>query len=304
MMDWRGAWETTIKIEGSRRRRESCQAETRIITPNYFHVMGIPLLKGRAFTQNDARPRTLVTVVNRTLARECWGDEDPVGERIHNGTVGYGDQFFEVVGVVDDVNLWRPGGDPEPTMYVPLNQSPRAHFAAVVRTAQSPMSVVKQVRQAVWDIDPNQPMALVRPMCHVIADKIANERFCLILVSVFAGSALILATSGISGLSAYTVNQRTHEIGIRMALGAQRGDVLRMMLKQGVILTAIGLVIGLAGAFALTRYISTMLYEVSPTDPVTFAAVALLLGAVALLASYIPARRATKVDPMTAIRCE
>ncbi len=280
-------------------------ADVKSVTSGYFRTMGIPLLKGRLFHDRDAGAEQGVFIVNHSFVRQYFPDENPVGQKI---TWIDRTRIYTIIGMVGDVRGTSLDKAPRPVLYRDYMESPETSISGsahlVIRAASDPFSIVRNVRDEIRALDPHQPASHIVTMKEVISASIQHPRLQLILMGIFAGLAVILAVIGIYGVMAYSVSERRHEIGIRMALGAQRGDVLRMILKQGLVLIAIGLAIGLAGAFALTRYISSMLYEVSPTDPVTFVAVALLLGAVALVACYIPARRATKVDPMTAIKYE
>jgi putative ABC transport system permease protein len=269
------------------------------VSPGYFYTLGIPVLKGRTFTDHDDAQAPKVAVVNEDLARHLWPSEDPIGKQLP--------LFRDNLTVVGEVGNTRHEGlsqETEAEIYVPYLQSPQNSMQLAVRTAAEPDGMVSAVRAQVRDIDPDQPLYHVATLQQVLSESLAPRRFNLLLLGIFAGIALALATVGIYGVMAFSVTQRTHEIGIRMALGAQRGDVLRMVVTDGLKLALIGVAIGMAGALALTRFLSSLLYSVKPTDPITFAAVSLILIAVALLACYIPARRATKVEPMVALRYE
>src|SRR5579863_429651 len=266
------------------------------VSPGYFYTLGIPVLKGRTFTDHDDEQALKVAVVNEALARHLWPTEDPIGKQLsHNLTV---------VGVVGNIHHEGLSQETEAEFYVPYFQSPGDSVQLAVRTAADPDSMVSAVRAEIRDVDPDQPLYHVATLLQVLSESLASRRFNMLLLGIFAGIALPLATVGIYGVMAFSVTQRTHEIGIRMALGAQKGDVLRMVVGQGLKLALIGVAIGIAGALALTRFLSSLLYGVKPIDPLTFVAVSLILTAVALLASYMPARRATKVDPMVALRYE
>jgi len=279
----------------------------REVTPGYFRTLGVPLLAGRFFAPSDSTESAKVTIINAAFAQQYFHDQNPIGQHLM-----LGDTDSEVVGVVGDVrsSLNAPG---PPTHFVPMAQMDfgtdqlfQGWFptSILVRTTVKPLTLSREVAEAVSEVDPNIPIGHVRSMQEVLSLSLAFDQFLMTLMSVFAGLAVVLAAIGIYGVLSYWVRQRTNEIGIRMALGAARRDVLKMVVKQGAILGAIGIVAGLVAAFGLTRLMESLLYGVRPTDPLTFAVVSLLLAAVALLASYIPARRATKVDPIEALRYE
>ncbi|HYY56152.1 MAG TPA: FtsX-like permease family protein, partial [Pyrinomonadaceae bacterium] len=274
----------------------------RIITPDYVRAMSIPIIRGRAFTAQDKADAPKVILVNEALARKYFPGEDAVGKRLR---LGLNDINGEIVGVVGDVRnreLSTPAG---PEFYVPHQQVPFSDMTMVLRTSsQDPATLAPALRSAVQEIDKDQPLYEVRTMNSLIADSVARQRFSMTLIALFAGLALVLASVGIFSVMSFLVTQRTHEIGIRMALGAQTRDILKMVVGQGMTLTLIGIIIGLLAAFALTRVMRGLLFSVSATDPLTFTGVSLLLAFVALLACYIPARRATRVDPMVALRYE
>jgi putative ABC transport system permease protein len=278
---------------------------TRVISPGYFDTMGIPLLKGRQLTDQDTETSPNVIVISETMARRFWPGEDPVGKRLAAGRVRTPDDWIQVVGVVKDVRQFELTADPKPQMYLSYRQA--GFFAPrdlVVKTDVDPATMATTVRKAVWDIDKDQPVSNIRTMEEILAESIARQRFSMLLLAIFAGVALVLAGVGIYGVMSYSVAQRTHEIGIRMALGAQTGAVLKLAVGYGMKLVIVGIVVGLIAAFALTRVMATLLFGVTATDPATFTLISLLLIAVAALASYIPARRATKVNPIIALRYE
>jgi putative ABC transport system permease protein len=280
---------------------------TRVISPRYFDTMGIQLLQGRPLTEQDRADTPSVAVLSETMARRFWPDGDALGKRITPGRADSTDpsDWITVVGVVKDVRQFELDAEPKPQMYLSYEQA--GFFEPndlVVSTDAEPLSLAPAVRKAVWEVDKDQPVSNVRTMEDILSGSIARQRFSMLLLGVFAGLALILAAVGIYGVISYSVAQRTREIGLRMALGAQRSDVVKMVVGQGLKLVLIGVAFGLAAAFVLTRVMSSLLFGVSATDPVTFIIISLVLIGVALLASFIPARSATKVDPMIALRAE
>jgi putative ABC transport system permease protein len=278
---------------------------TRIVSPGYFDTMSIPLLAGRPFNDQDTEQTRNAVIISETMARRFWPGEEAIGKRLSAGRVRSDADWIQVVGIVKDVRQFELNAEPRPQMYVSYRQ---ADFFApedlVVKTEVEPSSMAAAVRKAVWEIDKDQPISNIKTMDEILAESIARQRFSMLLLGVFAGVALLLAAVGIYGVMSYSVAQRTHEIGIRMALGAQTSAVLKLAVGYGLKLVVAGVLIGLVAAFALTRLMSTLLFGVTPTDPVTFALISLLLVVVAAAASYIPARRATKVDPLIALRYE
>ncbi len=278
---------------------------TRIISPGYFDTMGIPLLRGRPLSEQDTETTQNVVVISDSMARRYWPGEEVVGKRIAIGKIRKPEDWIQVIGVVKDVRQFELTADPKPQMYLTYRQF--GFFDAqdlVVKTDIDSASLAATVRKTVWEIDKDQPVSDIQTMQNIMADSIARQRFSMLLLAIFAGVALVLAGVGIYGVMSYSVAQRTHEIGIRMALGAQTGAVLKLAIGYGMKLVLVGLVIGLIAAFALTRVMSTLLFGVTATDPTTFTLISLLLIAVAVLASYVPARRATKVNPIIALRYE
>ena len=280
-------------------------ADFRVVSTDYFSTMKIPLVRGRYFTEQDTADAQGVIIIDETLARRYFPGEDPLGKRINESGSPNPRGYLTIVGIVGGIKHTSLDAEPKPAMYVSYLQSPWLDMTLTVRAnSAGAENLAAAVRREVWALDKDQPVASVQTMQSLFAKAVAPQRFQMLLVGLFAAVALLLSVVGIYGVMAYSVTQRTHEIGIRMALGAQRSDVFKLLMGQGMAQALIGIIIGLAGAFALTRLMSSLLFGVSATDPLTFAGVALLLSAVALLACYIPARRAMKVDPMVALRYE
>jgi len=280
-------------------------AEARVVNPDYFRTMEIPLRRGRVLTDQDAPDAPDAVVINEALARKYFAEEDPVGKRITFGDPQAANvEWFNIVGVVGDVRQSTLQAEPYPQVYSAYRQTPRRALTIVLRTAGEPTSMANTLRQQVWSLDRQQPLHNVRTVAQVLAQSIARPRFNTLLITILAGVALVLAAVGIYGVISYSVTQRTHEIGVRMALGASSSNVLRLVVGQGMLLAGMGLAVGVLGAFAVTRIMGTLLYGVSANDPFTYIALVLLLGVIALIASYIPARRAMRVDPVVALRNE
>jgi putative ABC transport system permease protein len=299
-------WDSGLRIE-DRPLPPGASAEGvnwRLVTADYFRSMNIPLLKGRAFTEADNETGEKVALINDTLARKYWPGENPIGKRIHTGFDGK-DVFVTIVGVVGDIRQESLRVPTVPEMYRPFFQdNSLPPLTMMVRTATAASALAPSIRSAVWSIDRNVPITDLQPMTEVVAHSILQPRSTMLLLTIFAAIGLILGIIGIYGVISYSVAQRTHEIGIRMALGAQSADVLKLVVGQGLKLTLIGAALGLAGAFAVTRLMSSLLFGISASDPATFGIVTFALTVVALLASYIPARRAARVAPMVALRYE
>jgi predicted permease len=282
--------------------------QIRIVAPDYFGVLGIRMLRGRPITAVDNATAPRAVVVNETAARLYWPGEDAVGREITIGTdfsLGRGRAGGTVVGVVADTKDFGPGEATKPELFLPHSQMPVTFMSIVVRTA-SPSSdaLLGSIRERLRAIDPNVPIYHARTVDQLMGESVAKPRFYMLLLGAFALCALVLAAIGIYGVMAYVVGQRTHEIGVRMALGARGTQVLREVVARGMRPAVVGLAVGLGGASMLTGVLSKLLYGVSATDPLTFAGVAIVLAAVALLANWIPARRAARVDPAIALRSE
>lgn len=277
-------------------------ANVRSVSPDYFRVLGIPLLKGRELTSADHERAPLVTVINEAMAKRYWPNTNPIGQRI-NETLDE-KNWREIVGVVGSVQHLARGQEPQPEMFMPLSQKPTESLNVAVRTQVEEASFAAAFQRSATAIAANLPVFEVRTMEERLFESVAQPRFRTVLLGVFAALALVMAVVGLYAVMAVSVAQRTHELGIRIALGAQRRDVIGMVLGQGIKLVSLGIVMGLAGAWALTRVMTTLLYGVKPTDPLTFVAVPVLLIVVAILACWLPARQAARVDPLTALRYE
>ncbi|MBA2744060.1 MAG: ABC transporter permease, partial [Chthoniobacterales bacterium] len=294
-----------IAVEGRTAPEQRMSADNRIVSENYYAVMGIPLLHGRTFTPQDSAGRPGVVVINQAMARRMWGDEDPIGEGIIVYVAGR-ELPVTVVGVVADsrqMNLEQPAA---PEMNFPIAQAANflRRFNLAVRTQTEPTSLVPAIRAKVWNLDPQLPLYNVTTMETAVQESVSVRRFALYVLGLFASVALLLAVTGIYGLIGHAVAQRTREIGIRIALGAAREDVLRLILSEGGKLACAGVALGLVASYLMTQFLRALLYGVTPTDPLTFAIVVVVLLATALLACWLPARRATKVDPVIALRAE
>jgi predicted permease len=277
----------------------------RTVGPGYFATMGIPLVRGRDFNDQDTLDTMPVVVISEKTARHYWPNEDPIGKRLKPGATTNATPWRTVIGVVKDVRQNDFITEPKMQMYFSYRQmKDLVADALVVRTSVDPLSLGTSVRNTIWSVDKDQTVANINSMEHIVAGAVARQRFSMLLLAIFAGLALVLAAVGIYGVMSYSVAQQTREIGIRIALGAQRGDVLRMTVKEGLKLVGVGLLIGLISAFVLTRVMASLLFGISATDPVTFGIICVVLLIVAALASYIPALRATTVDPMVALRAQ
>jgi putative ABC transport system permease protein len=301
-----GFWgEQSFTVEGlpQPRKGEEPSADNRVITPNYLATMGIPLLRGRDFNSGDGPDAPHVAIISAALAHRLWRDENPVGKRLN---LGEGDKpdFYEIVGVAGDVHSFGIEEKLHDDLYRPFAQAYFPVVAFTVRTKGDPAQVIAAAKAAIWSVDPQQPFYKVITLDTLAAESVALRRVNMLLLAVFSGMALVLAVVGIYGVLSYTVTLRTHELGIRAALGAKPENLVRLVLEHGLRLMLLGLGIGLAASLALAHLVRSLLYGVAPVDPFTFIASVALVAASALVASYVPARRATKVDPMVALRYE
>jgi putative ABC transport system permease protein len=301
----RGGYVLSFEIQGRPPAKpgEEPSANHRVVSPGYFSTLGIPLRRGRLIDAGDAEKSKMVAVVDEAFVARHFPNEDPIGRGIDIGNGS--DGFYEIVGVVGNVHHDGLDATPDPTMYVPFKQdvfSTMWILAAAERGDPAQLSTA--VRQTVRDLDRSLPAYSINPLATIVSDSVAARRFSMLLLAMFAGMALFLAAVGLYGVVSYTVRQRTREIGLRLAIGAQPSDVLRMVVGGGMKLAAIGVVIGIVAAVALSRLVEAMLFDVAPSDPMSYVATALLLMAIAALACYLPARRAMRVDPMVTLQAE
>jgi putative ABC transport system permease protein len=296
------AWEP-ISIEGyaPSGAQELIISNVRIVSPEYFRTMRIPLVRGRYFDEHDTKGAMETVIVDEAMAERFWPNEDPLGKRMQRGGSG---SWRTVVGVISDAKQYSTEKEPPIAVYYPFEQFAARNMFLVIRTGRDPAGMIEAMTKQIQAIDPEMPVFDVSTMDQRLHDALARQRFAMFLLGLFAVVASILAVIGIYGVMAYSVNERTQEIGIRMALGAQPAKVLLLVIRQALALTSLGIATGWASAFALTRVMSSLLFGVGATDVLTFVITPLLLGSVALVASYIPARKAARVDPMIALRCE
>jgi putative ABC transport system permease protein len=297
------AW-TPILIEGRTPLpgEEFINADARIVSGNYFQAMEIPLLRGRFFNEQDTPSNPPVTLIDERMAREFWPGQDPVGKRIRY--VQSNIPWHLIVGVVGRVKHDSLDSDPRIVFYLPQTQSPARTLSVVLRSQFDPAALTVAIKKEIRELDPDLPMYSVRTMEQVVNQSLARRRFSMLLLGIFAGFALALAGIGIYGLMSFLVNQGTRDIGIRIALGSTPGGILKLVVRQGMTLALFGVILGLTAALAFTRLMRSLLFGITATDGVTFVVIAGVLVLVALLASYIPARRAAQVDPMISLRCE
>jgi predicted permease len=297
-----GGWQSSFNVEGL---PEPPMADIARVSPDYFRAMGVRVKEGRVFTEQDRQDTPRVCVIDETFARAYWPNESALGKRVKFGPLDDEKRpWLEVVGVVSHVKNYGVDEESRVELYMPYPQDPVPFFALLLRTEGDPASLTAAVRQAVTSVNPEVPVFAARTLTGLVDERTAQRRLAVLLISVFAGVALLLAAVGIYGVMSYAVTQRTQEIGIRMALGARRTEILRMVLGHGTTMALTGVGIGLVVALGLARLITSLLFQVSAADPPTFSVVPLLLIAVAVFACYLPARRATAVDPMVALRYE
>jgi putative ABC transport system permease protein len=293
----------TFTIEGAPPSATEPSSPVIIVSSGYFEALGIPLLAGRNFAETDRADKPLVVIINESFARRYFGQKSPVGKRMKTGGPERpNNPWMEIVGVVGDVKYGGLEVAAEPAYYEPYQQVDWSETYIVVRSASEPRSLAAGVRQAVWSLDKDLPITNMRTMEDLLSESVARPRFRTFVFLVLGTLAIVLAVTGIYGVISYLVSQRTREIGIRVALGAQRRTVLSLIIRQGMSLALLGAVIGLMAAFVLTRLLRGLLYGVEATDPLTFASITILLLLVSLAACWIPARRAAKVDPLVALR--
>jgi putative ABC transport system permease protein len=302
-----GDWVLHFDIQGrpASKPGEAHDAKVRYVSPDYFATLRIPCVKGRLFTAQDDENSQQVVVVNRAMVAKFWPAQDLIGQRMTFGDPAAKDaKWLTIVGVVGDVRDAKLDRKPEAEAFRPQFQDPASDATLVVRTTRNPQSLVAPIRQAVQQLDRDLPLDKVQTYDQIVADSLAQNRVKTVLLAIFAGLALLLAATGIYGVVSYSVSQRLHEIGIRIALGAARAEVLLLVLRQGMTLVVLGLAVGIAGSWLTARLLASQLYDISVNDPLTYAGVPLLLAAVALAANWLPARRATRVDPLEALRAE
>ncbi|HEV2687991.1 MAG TPA: ADOP family duplicated permease, partial [Bryobacteraceae bacterium] len=295
-----------ITVEGRvpRAGENFLNADIRVVGGHYFQAMEIPLLRGRLFNDQDIATNPRVIIVDEFMARELWPNQDAIGKRIHSGGLESKSPWQTVVGVVGRVKQYALDSDSRIAYYIPHTQNPSRALTVVLRSGSDPAALTASVKKEIREIDPDLPVYQIRTMTNRVDESLARRRFTMSLLGIFAAVALVLAAVGIYGVMAYLVNQGTREIGIRIALGATQPGILGLVVRQGMTLALTGVASGLAGAFVLTRFLRSLLFGVNATDPITFVGMSLLLAAIALLASYIPARRAARIDPMVSLRCE
>jgi putative ABC transport system permease protein len=299
-----GSGTTTVDNPAIEASQASPEADQRFVTPGYFEAMGMKLISGRTFEERDNETATPVAVIDETMASTYWPNEDPIGKRIKRGGAQSMSPWMTIIGVVRHVRYRTLEEPSRVQVYIAHAQTPLTAMSLAVKTSVDPRSLAAAVQREIIALDPEQPVFAIRTMEELTADSVMRRRLVMMLLSLFAGIALALAAVGIYGVISYWVTQRSHEIGIRVAIGASRLDVLRMVLSQSMSVVLLGVLIGLVGAFVLTRVMATLLYNVTATDAATFALFSVALIFVGLLASYLPARRATRIDPVRMLRQE
>ena len=301
-----GVYAGGFSIEGrtSASENEELVSDRRMISPDYFEALGVRLRSGRGFSAQDDQTSQGVAIISESLARRFIPGEEPLGKRIKLGGRDSTRPWLVIVGIIGDVHDRALESDARPCIYVPYPQFPTASMTVVVRGLSDPKPLISAIREEVWAVDKDQPVTDIKTMDQFVETSIASRKFNALLFAMFAGLALVLATVGVYGVISYSLSQRVQEIGIRMALGAQPSNVVRLVLGQGMVLVVMGVALGLGASMALTRVMTSLLFGVSATDPGTFVLVSFLLILIATLAGYIPARRAAKVDPMVALRSE
>jgi putative ABC transport system permease protein len=301
-----GGWQSSFALEGRPEAApgQSPSADVTRVTPDYFRAMGLRVLAGRVFTERDTAAAPPVAVVDETFVRAHYPGESPLGKRMRFGgrSPAPDVKWLEIVGVVGHVKNYGVDQASRVEVYLPYDQSPVTGVTLIVRAEKDPAALSSALRESVKAVDPDVPVYAMRTLSELVSDRTAQRRLAVILITVFAAVALLLAAVGIYGVMSYAVAQRTQEIGIRMALGAERHDILRMVLRHGSLMAVTGIALGVVAALVLARLITSLLFQVSATDPPTFSVVPLVLIGIALLACYIPARRATRVDPLVALR--
>jgi len=297
-------WNTRVRAENQPTDAAPSQVDYNIVSPNYFATLEIPFVSGRDFSAADEAQAPDVVILNETLARRLFPGENPVGKRITRFVRGEPKFSLEVVGIVKDAKYQQLTEQTRPQMYLPFLQQYRSVMALQVRSQKSPTELLAAIRREAYALDGNLPVFNASLLADKLRDSVSSQRSTMVLLGGFGLLALGLASIGLYGVMTHLVGQHTREMGIRMALGAQRRDVLKLVIRQGMVLAVVGIVIGLVASLALTRLTRTLLFGVSATDPLTFVVITLLLTLVALLACYVPARRATRVDPLVALRYE
>jgi predicted permease len=308
VMPFGGSWSTgSFNVEGYQRlpNQPGPWGDIRTVTPDFFRTMRIPLLQGRSFGTQDIRGAQRVAVVDEEFVRKYYRGQNPIGKRLSFSDQPKESDYISIVGVVGHTMHEALDAKPRIQLYLSYAQTPnRSSMSVAVRTTGDPLLMARPVREAIHSVDKDMPLSNVNSMDDLLESSLGQRRLSMILLGAFSAIAMLLASIGIYGVLAYSVTQRSRELGIRMALGAARGRVLRLVIGQGMVLALIGIAIGLVGAFALTRLLGAQLYSITPTDPGTFVGVSLLLAAIALVATLVPALRATRVDPVVALREE